>query len=132
MITHAHVENLVLEQFDASFIGYLPTQKGYKCYHHVSGCTFVIRDVIFWGPNPYHSSGSSCSIQGEINNNEESPAVESSPPVRPIEVSSPPVRHIEVSSPPVILIEGSHPLFIFLFRMSHHGEYDPYMRLYEI
>ena len=49
------------------FIGYSPTQKGYKCYHPPSHRTFVSHDVTFWESISYFSPGSSSLLQGEIN-----------------------------------------------------------------
>ncbi|KAK8924049.1 hypothetical protein KSP39_PZI019433 [Platanthera zijinensis] len=84
------------------FIGYSPTQKGYKCYHPPTRRTLVSADVTFRDSTPYYAT----SLQGE-------PAVEVSSPTfsLPIPPSSEniipvisPVDHPTVSpvAPPVI------------------------------
>ena len=52
------------------FIGYSPTQKGYKCFHPPSRKYFVSMDVTFRETESYFSSTPS-SLQGENNAQEE-------------------------------------------------------------
>ncbi|KAA3484106.1 Retrovirus-related Pol polyprotein from transposon TNT 1-94 [Gossypium australe] len=52
------------------FIGYSPTQKGYKCYHPPFRKYYVSMNVTFCEDEPYFSS-SQPSLQGEVIENEE-------------------------------------------------------------
>ncbi|MBJ4159980.1 hypothetical protein JGD54_25530, partial [Salmonella enterica subsp. enterica serovar Typhimurium] len=52
------------------FIGYSPTQKGYKCYHPPSKKYFVSMDVTFREHEPYFTTTGS-PLQGENNEREE-------------------------------------------------------------
>ena len=47
------------------FLGYSPTQKGYKCYNHDTHKLVVTRDVRFDEHTPYYSSSSEIINQGE-------------------------------------------------------------------
>ena len=47
------------------FIGYSPTQKGYKCYHPPSRKSFVSMDVTFREFESYFSNYPSSPLQGE-------------------------------------------------------------------
>jgi len=48
------------------FLGYSPTQKGYKCYNHTTHKLVVTRDFWFDENTPYYSSSSEIISQGEF------------------------------------------------------------------
>ena len=52
------------------FVGYSPTQKGYKCYHPPCRKYFVSMDVTLRENEPYFGTTQS-SLQGESNGREE-------------------------------------------------------------
>ena len=49
------------------FLGYSPTQKGYKCYSPKTKKMFVSLDVIFFENNPYYLQGESLTKEGSSN-----------------------------------------------------------------
>ncbi|KAK8928288.1 hypothetical protein KSP39_PZI017463 [Platanthera zijinensis] len=72
------------------FIGYSPTQKGYKCYHPPTRRTLVSADVTFRDSTPYYAP----SLQGESDVEVSSPTF--SLPIPPVISSPPPTRPLQV------------------------------------
>ena len=62
-------ENLILGLENVCFVGYAPTQKGYKCFDPISKKLFVTMDVTFFESKPFfatHLQGESTSEDSDI------------------------------------------------------------------
>jgi transposase InsO family protein len=90
-VCFVHIHGQTLGKLDPRalkcvFVGYSPTQKGYKCYHPHSRKRFVSMDVTFFESQPYFSSPQT-SLQGE------SPSEEKSSMSNPLPVPAPMPEH---------------------------------------